>query len=293
MNCVRCNAPLVPEARFCRNCGLPVAPAAPPPAIANPAQANHPVLGDPPTVGPRFIAPEQPQFIAPVPTQPASLQSQYDAPQLNSPQAYQPTAGVSQGSLPSTGTWPPSPTLPIRRRKNRLARGLLILALVLLVLVAGWFFGLRPYLHGLAQNQMDSVLSKAIDQINPVGVAVLPPGLPSIPIPVPETAINNLFVLNTAPSDPVQQMHMTITPSGLRVDFQVYGFPCTVTGVPQASNGQLVITNVTVQGVASLIISPDELTSTLNDHLRQASARLHRNISGVLLKDHEIDIQLS
>jgi hypothetical protein len=273
MNCVRCNAPLVPGARFCRNCGLPVAPAAPPSAIANPAQANQPVLGDSPTVAAPFIAPDHPQSNTPAPTQP-----------------YQPTVAVSPGSLPSTGTWPSSPTIPKRRRKNRLVRSLLMLAVVLLVLAAGWFFGLRPYLHGLAQSQIDSVLSNTIDQINPIDTALIPPVGASIP--VSETALNNLIVLNTAPSDPVQQMHMTITPAGLRVDFQAYGFPCTVTGVPRAVNGQLVITNVTVQGIASLIISPDELTSTLNAHLRDASAKLHNNISGVLLKDHEVDVQL-
>ncbi len=287
MNCVRCNAPLVPEARFCRNCGLPVATAAPSPAIADAAQANQPAPG---LVGARSFVPLKDKFIAPAPAQPSSLQTQHDAPQLNSLQAYQPTVGVSPGSLPSTGSWPSSPPLPVRRRKNRLTRALLMVALVLIVLVAGWFFGLRPYLHGLAQSQIDSVLSNAINQINPVGIPLLPPGIDSIP--VSETAINNLIVLNTAPSDPVQQMHMTITPAGLRLDFQAYGFPCTVTGVPQAINGQLVITNVTVQGIDSLIISPDELTTTLNAHLRDASARLHRNISGVLLKDHEIDVQL-
>lgn len=262
MNCARCNAPLVPEARFCPICGLPTA--APAPAIGNPAQTNQPAPGQ---VGARFIAPEQAQSIAP-----------------------QPTVAVSPGSLPSTGSWPASPPLPVRRRKNRLARALLILAVVLLVLAAGWFFGLRPYLHGLAQSQVDSVLSNSINQINPIEGALLPPGQASIH--VSETAINNLIVLNTAPSDPVQQMHMTITPAGLRLDFQAYGFPCTVTGVPHALNGELVITNVTVQGIASLIISPDELTTTLNAHLRDASARLHRNISGVLLKNHEIDVQL-
>ena len=270
MNCVRCDAPLVPEARFCPICGLPVAPAAPSLAIANPAQTNQPAPGP---VEARFIAPEEAQSIAPAPTQP-----------------YQPTVAVSPGSLPSTGSWPPSPSFPVRRRKNRLVRALLILAVVLLVLAAGWLFGLRPYLHGLAQSQIDSVLSNTINQINPVEGVLIPPGRASIP--VSETALNNLIVLNTAPSDPVQQMHMTITPAGLRLDFQAYGFPCTVTGVPRAINGQLVMTNVTVQGIASLIISPDELTATLNAHLRDASARLHRNISGVLLKDREIDVQL-
>jgi len=258
MNCVRCDAPLVPEARFCPVCGLPVTTAAYSPASPpspSPSQMERGPGGE--------AAPAQP---------------------------YQPTVAVSPGSLPGTASSFPSPPLPERRRKNRMVRALLILAVVLLVLAAGWFFGLRPYVHGVAQGQIDTVLSKAVNQINPLEAALIPPVRASIP--VSETTLNNMIDLNTAPSDPVQQMHVTITTAGLRLDFQAYGFPCTVTGVPQVNNGQLVITNVTVQGIASLIISPDELTATLNSHLRDASARLHRNITGVQLKDHEIDVQV-
>ncbi len=179
---------------------------------------------------------------------------------------------------------------PQRRRKRRLTRVLLILVVVLLVLVAGWFVGLRPYLHGLAQSQIDGVLSSAVDQIPPAQLSLIPPGPRSVP--VTETTINNLIVLNIAPSDPVQQVHITITPGGLQLDFQVYGFACTVTGVPEALNGQLVITNVTVGGVVALIMSPDELKATLNAHLHDAVTKLNRNVTGVTLKNHEIDIEL-
>jgi len=167
---------------------------------------------------------------------------------------------------------------------------LLILVVVLLVLVAGWFVGLRPYLHGLAQSQIDGVLSSAVDQIPPAQLSLIPPGPRSVP--VPETTINNLIALNIAPSDPVKQMHITITQGGLRLDFQVYGFACTVTGVPEAHNGQLVITNVTEGGVVALVMSPDELTATLNAHLHDAVTKLNRNVTGVTLKNHEIDIEL-
>ena len=85
---------------------------------------------------------------------------------------------------------------------------------------------------------------------------------------------------------------MTITPSVLRLDLQTYGITSTITGVPQVVNGQLVITNVTVQGIASLLLSPEELTTTLNAHLHDAGLKLHRAVTGVLLKDHEMDIQL-
>ncbi|HKF37237.1 MAG TPA: hypothetical protein VKB35_10090, partial [Ktedonobacteraceae bacterium] len=147
-----------------------------------------------------------------------------------------------------------------------------------------------PYLHGLAQSQIDGVLSSAVDQIPPAPLPLIPLG--QGPVPITETAINNLITLNTAPADPVQQMHITITPGGLRLDFQVYGFACTVTGIPQARNGQLVITNVTLGGVVALIMSPDELAATLDAHLHDAVAKLNRSVAGVALKNHEIDIQL-
>ena len=283
MNCARCNASLPPEARFCRTCGLAVAVDA---SVDN-AQANQPASE---------VAPTSPWQVQ-QPTQPAPLQQPYTSPQwmpqnqAMPSQAYQPTMAVSPASLQSTGARSSSPPLPLRRRKRRLTRVLLILAVVLIVLVAGWFVGLRPYLHGLAQSQIDGVLSNAVNQIPPVQVALLPPGQRSVP--VTEAAINNLIVLNTAPSDPVQQMHMTITPGGLRLDFQAYGFACTVTGVPEALNGQLVITNVTVGGVVALIMSPDEMATTLDAHLHNAVTKLNLNVAGVTLKNHEIDIELS
>jgi hypothetical protein len=288
MNCARCNASLPPEARFCHVCGLVVAVDASKAAAiidsADNAQANQPASEVDPT------SPWQVQQ----PTQPAPLHL-YPSPQRMPQnqavpsQAYQPTMAISPDSLQSTGAQSSSPPLPQRRRKRRLTRVLLILVVVLLVLVAGWFVGLRPYLHGLAQSQMDGVLSNAVNQIPPAQLALLPPGQS---VPVTETTINNLIVLNIAPSDPVQHMHITITPGGLQLDFQVYGFACTVTGVPEALNGQLVITNVTVGGVVALIMSPDELTATLNAHLHDAVTKLNRSVTGVTLKNHEIDIEL-
>jgi hypothetical protein len=283
MNCARCNASLPPEARFCPVCGLVIAVDASKATIVDSAQANQPA---------KEVAPTSPWQVQ-QPTQPAPLQQPYRSPQrmpqnqAAPSQAYQPAVAVSPATLRSAGARPSSPPLPQRRGKRLLTRVLLILALVLLVLVAGWFVGLRPYLHGLAQSQIDGVLSSAVDQIPPAQLALIPPGQRSVP--VTETAINNLITLNTAS---VQQMHITITPAGLRLDFQVYGFACTVTGVPEALNGQLVITNVTVGGVVALIMSPDELTATLNAHLHDAVTKLNRNVTRVTLKNHEIDIEL-
>ena len=281
MNCTRCNTPLIPEARFCRNCGMPVSTVIPQPATDNNEQANQQGIGDSPTVLP---PPWQVQ-------QSASIQPHY------TPQAYQPTVAVSSnpGSMPSMGARPSSPPIPMGRRKNRLMQVLLILLaallILLLVLVGGWFVILRPYLHGVAQNEVDGVFSSATNLINPLAVAVIARN--HTPVIITETDANNFIALNSAQSDPIQQIHMTITPAGLRLEFQTYGLTSTITGVPRVVNGQIVMTNVTVQGIASLIMSPDELTNELNADLQQVSARLHRPITGVVLKNQEMDVQLS
>lgn len=282
MNCTRCNAPLEPEARFCRNCGLPVSPGASRPDDANAWQASQPGIGDAPTVLP-------PPWEA---QQPAPFQPQYLPPQSMSPQAYQPTIAVSPspGSLPSAGARFSAPSIPARRRRNRLVPVLLIVVVFLLVVVAGWFLALRPVLHGLAQNQIDGVLTSAVNQISPAELLLIPPGRATVPLT--EAEMNNFIASNENPNDPVQQIHMTITPADLRLDFQTYGITSTVTGVPEVVNGQIVITQVTVQGIASLLLSPDELTATLNAHLHDAGLKLHRVATGVVLKTGEMDIQV-
>ena len=280
MNCTRCNAPLVPEARFCRNCGFSVSDVVSQPASGNAGQENQQGIGDSPTVLP---PPWQVQQSAPI-------QAHY------TPQTYQPTVAVSSnpGSMPSTGAKPAPPPVTTRRRKNRLMQVLLILLAVLLilllVLVGGWFFVLRPYMHGVAQNEVDGVFSSAINLINPLAVTVI--ATSHTPVVITETDANNFIALNNSQSGPIQQIHMSITPAGLQLEFQTYGLTSTITGVPRVVNGQIVMTNVTVQGVASLIMSPDELTNELNADLQQVSAALHRPITGVVLKNQEMDVQL-
>jgi hypothetical protein len=281
MNCTQCNMPLVPEARFCRNCGMPVSTVIPQPDSGNSGQANQQGIEDSPTVLP---PPWQAQQSAPV-------QPQYPA------QTYQPTVAVSSnpGSMPSAGAQFTSPPPPTGRRKNRSMQVLLILLaallILLLVLVGGWFVVLRPYLHGVAQNEVDGDFSSAINLINPLAVGVI--ATSHTPVIITETDANNFIALNSAQSDPIQQIHMSITPAGLRLEFQTYGLTSTITGVPRVVNGQIVMTNVTVQGVASLIMSPDELTNELNADLQQVSARANRPIAGVVLKNQEMDVQLS
>jgi hypothetical protein len=277
MNCIRCDAPLAPGANFCRNCGLPVIPQ---PASGNDGQAKQQGIGDSPTVLPLSWKVQQ---SAPIYTH-------------NPPQIYQPTVTVSSnpGSMPSTGAKLASPPLSVHR-KNRLMQVFIILLAVLLVLllvlVGGWFFILRPYLHGMAQNEVDGVFSSATNMINPIAVTVV--ATTHRPVIITENDANNFIALNSPQSDPIQQIHMSITPAGLQLEFQTYGLTSTITGVPRVVNGQIVMTNVTVQGVASLIMSPDELTNEVNADLQKVSAALHRPISQIVLKNQELDVHLS
>jgi len=205
----------------------------------------------------------------------------------------QPTQPMTAGTMPSRGqnAHPRmlSATGKTSRRRGCIS-GCLVSLLVLVVVVgAGWVFALRPFLQSIAQAQIDQVLTNAVNQI-PAQAAQLPPGT----VQVHENALNNLIVLNSSPSDPVQHAQAHIMPGGVRLDFQVYGFPCAVTGVPQVINGplhgRLIITNVTVEGIIALIMSPDDVMNLANRHLADAQARFKHPVVQVLLKNQELDL---
>ncbi|HEY6541743.1 MAG TPA: zinc-ribbon domain-containing protein [Ktedonobacteraceae bacterium] len=295
MNCLQCNAPLEDQARFCRNCGSPVAINS---SILPSTSDNPPTMPAP--VQQPYYAPQE-QWQSPM-TLPAAPQSQY-APQGQwMPQAqpmspqYMPPVAAQPGSMQSMGT-SPGAAIPARR-KRRWPLRLLITLLVLIVLLAGgWIFAGRPILHSVAQNQFDQLIARQINLLVP-----LPPAVTSS-LTVTENGLNNLITLNSAPSDPVQKAVAHIAPAvvasdgsytgGVELDFQLFGFSCSIKGIPIASNGQIVMTQVQVSGILSLVMSPDEMTTLLNGHLRDALARLGREATNVVLKNQELDIQLS
>lgn len=180
-----------------------------------------------------------------------------------------------------------SETPPRRRRRGCIPGCLITLIILIIVLGGAWFLIAHPYLHNIAATQLNQALSSATAQMPPQVTQ-----LQSGPIIVPETALNNLIALNIAPSNPLQHAQTHITPSGIRLDFQLYGYQCAFTGVPKAVNGQLILTNVTVGGLIGLIMSPDELTSLLNKHLADAQQKIHHTILAVSLKDQQLGLLL-
>jgi hypothetical protein len=251
-----------------------------------------------PVSNPGNIEQENPQEIVGEQTVlPSSWQAQQWTPVQAQypPKAYQPTVAVSPNpsNTPNAGAMYISPATP-KPRKSRLVQVLLIVLVVLLVLalllVGGWFLLLRPYLHGVAQNEVDGIFSNATNLINPITVGVV--AASHQPVIITETDANNLISSNNSQSGPVQQAHLSITPDGLRLDFQAYGLTSSITGVPKVVNGQIVMTNVTVQGPLSIIMSPDELTSEVNANLQQMNESLQHPISSLVLKNQEIEITL-
>ncbi len=302
MNCQRCNAPLMEDARFCRICGLPVSTSAPNNVVDYPAQAN-PTLEGSPTVATRWeeVPPESFQSAQPAQWQPPYVQ--YSAPPVQptqpSPQPQWMPQNAQQPLVNSPGNFQGSGVQQPTRRKGRAWRRIVITLLVLVVLVVGgWFLVARPILHGIAESQINQVASSGINQILP-----FPPFVRTPSIAVTETGLNNLIVFNHAPSDPVQNAVVHITQPGIasdgsstggvRFDFQLYGFACSITGIPMASNGDIVMTHVQVQGILWWVMSPDEMTSIFNSRFHDAIVRLQRQVTSVTTKNQEIDIQFN
>jgi hypothetical protein len=312
MNCSNCHMPLENNARFCRNCGSPVStPEQPQAPTSYPSYPPQP-FENAPTIPTASWQPQQPQQSQQSPQISQNMPTQYMPPSQNVPSYAAPTQSMQsyQGEVPpqpgsfrqegpqsQPGTFvdngPGNPAIsgevvPKRRRRRGCFSGCLVTLIVLVLLITGgWFLLARPYLHNLAATQINNVLTTGINQI-PAQVTQVPPGV----LPVQENTLNNLIVLETAPSDPVQHMQISITPANMTINFQVYGYGCTVTGIPAAQNGHLVVTNVNVQGLASLIMSSGELTTLLNQKLAEAQAKLDHPVTGVQLKNQEMDLVL-
>lgn len=306
MNCLQCNAPLEDQARFCRNCGSPVALNSP---ISPSTNNNSPTVPTPmpqPYYAPQgqspMTLPASQQWNQAPPAQPVTPQSQY-APQgqwmpqaQSAPPQYAPPAAPQPGSMQSMGT-PPGAAVPTRRKRKWPLRLLITLIILIVVLAGGWIFVGRPILHSVAQNQFDQLIGSQINLLVP-----LPPAVTSS-LTLTETGLNNLITLNHAPSDPVQNAVAHISPAvvandgsytgGVELDFQLFGFACSIKGIPIATNGLVVMTRVQVGGILSLVMSSDEMTTLLNAHLQDAFTRLRRQVTNVVLKNQELDIQLS
>ncbi|GAC1304310.1 MAG: hypothetical protein NVSMB27_43470 [Ktedonobacteraceae bacterium] len=288
MNCTVCNAPLEVNARFCPRCGEPVAAAAKNNMIANPVNSPYqsaPIMGEgePPTL-PLSEQKHEPFILRPNYQQPPTQQWSQAAPAYpqqssNYPQG-RPDARANK--LSDTGN-----DRPRRRRRGCLAGSLITLIVVLVLVGGGWFLVIRPYVDNMAQSKLNGILDDAVNHIPPP-VTQLPAG----PVAVTERVLNNLLVLGSSPNDIVKNAQIHITSSAMNLQFDVYGFTCTVSGVPVVSQGHLMVTNVNVQGIAALILTADEITALANRHLADAQARLNHPILSVNLKDQELDMVL-
>lgn len=178
-----------------------------------------------------------------------------------------------------------------RRSKTGCALGCLtVLILVLIILGVGWVFLARPYLHNMAETQLDHALTSGIDQIPTTITTQIPSGTV---LPVNQDSINNLIVLNLSPSDPVQKPDTTITAQRVQLSFQLYGYPSSISLVPALnSSGQLVANKVSVDGIFGLIMSSDEMTALLNKHFADAQNKIGKTIRKVELTNQQIKLTL-
>ena len=297
MKCPRCNTDLVAEARFCGVCGYSLSVLEDHTFQANPSSlaprnneatlmaaswpSAQPVQsqGGTPAMG---QAPSAAQAGGYQPTQAVSWQqpsSQAEQTQIARP------AGMVAGTMASAGTL----ANPVKRRRRGriLSRFLLVLVLLAAILAAAWIFAVRPYLHNMVQTQLDQALNGAEGQMI-LFQSALPAG--SQVVHVNESVINNYLSLHSV--SPLQNLHATITPDGLRLDFSAYGLTSDIIVVPVARGGALEVTNVQVQGILWLVMSDNELTTALNTNFQSFGSQMSRTIRSITLHEHEMDVQI-
>lgn len=173
--------------------------------------------------------------------------------------------------------------------KRRRGRGCLISSLVAIVLVVALLVAGRLIVNNLVISQMNQTISDAINNI-PAAVSVLPGGTSQT---ITETQVNNLITNHASASDPVQNVTVHLTSNNMQINFNVYGFSSTITTVPQIQNGKLVATNTTVQGLASLILSSDDISNLINTQINNLQTHIQHTITAVTLENQAIQLTFS
>jgi hypothetical protein len=188
-----------------------------------------------------------------------------------------------------------------RRRPSFLGCFSVIIAVLILLfasLAGTWFLFLRPYVHGIVEQKLDETMTKAVNQIPSLPPQPpLPFNPPPITLSVGESGLENLIKLNIAPSDPVQDPVVHINQQGVRLEFNAHvdflpmSFPCAVSFLPALDNqNNLVAQNVNIEGIVNQVISPDEMTTLLNQHFSAAVQKINHPISSINLQQGEMDV---
>ncbi len=289
MNCVRCGVQLEANARFCRNCGLPVAASQSQHVLVSPAEeqiAENTIRIS--SLAEQLNTPPPQQQPPPQQNQPYQQQIRLSTPDFHqSAPTTQSPVDFNQSREANRGVRSAVVNAPRRRNRVGCVLGCLGTLLVLALLLGiTWIFALRPYIHDVAETQMDNAMTSVVNQIPAVGLPI-PPGTT---LPISDSTINTMLAANVADSDPVQSPNVQTTSNQILLDFKLYGQDCTITTIPQMQNGKLVATNVTVSGIVSLVLSSKDITTLLNSHIEDVQARVNHRVTNIHLADQEIDV---
>ncbi|BCL79097.1 CHAT domain-containing protein [Ktedonobacteria bacterium brp13] len=251
--CPSCGIVLPLKGGFCPNCGK---------SVSEGSYSFHSLEENAPSLPPSELTAckekEASSSVPPSSTDEASLLGQRPSPLLL------PSLNAAQAKTP-----------------QKMPRTLVALVILLIGLSAVWIFGIRPLVHGIVQERLDTAMTNAVS------------GIPqqskfSSKYQLKEETITTHLASNLAPESPIQNPVAHITPNNVRLDFQIYGQDCAISVFPRVDNARLVVSNANVECIASLIMSPDEMTALLNKYLQQY---LRYSVTNVQLNNHEMDLQ--
>ena len=177
----------------------------------------------------------------------------------------------------------------------------IVLVLLLAVLVGVWSLALRPYIHGIAEHELNSAMTQAVDRLQPFPSLALLLLYPSKKIPIGEGDLERQIKSRIAPAGSVQAPVVHINQQGVRLEFIIhqnflsfdFNFPSAISLVPALdANDHIVASNVNVEGIASLVMSSDEMANLLNQHLSDLMKWLNHPVSKINLQQGDMEVIL-
>lgn len=186
---------------------------------------------------------------------------------------------------------------PVQRRRSCLSLPVLI-GVLLLILVEGYIFMVRPQISSYIGQQVStrlylplSVVGRLLEeqlpqqaeplvqvaptspaeqpQATPVPQAVQPETQPlsSGSVRLTETQMNAYITANMASLEPVESLVIRLVPGQIQADVQVFGTQTRVVSGVTVQNGRVELVDPQMEGVLGLLVSMEDLTQPIEDQL--------------------------
>lgn len=158
-----------------------------------------------------------------------------------------------------------------------------VLLILALAGVAAFFIG-QPLVSDEIADKAGAGIESAVAEVT------LPAAIPAGTITVTEQDINRAIRANAESFDPVRDIRVQIRRTGIEAELRVFGVTTSLTGTLEVEDGQVMVVNPQLSGVADRLVNIDDITPRVEDAVNDFLERNNVVPTDIVLADDTLTI---